>query len=142
MVSSFVVALGFFIARKSGVDVPAHVSLLVTVAVDDGGVGRDHAVAPPADRATLDQVLRARRARRARMVGHSDAAGLAPSPDSLPQALLGWMFGCAFVYAALFGTGSLLYGRMPAVRSLGGRARRERRAGRARVTGVLEQEGS
>ena len=35
------------------------------------------------------------------------------STDSLPQALLGWVLGCAFVYAALFGTGSLLYGNMP-----------------------------
>jgi hypothetical protein len=25
--------------------------------------------------------------------------------------LLGWTLGCAFVYAALFGTGSFLYGR-------------------------------
>jgi len=35
------------------------------------------------------------------------------SPDSPTQALIGWALGCAFVYAALFGTGSLLYGRMP-----------------------------
>jgi hypothetical protein len=40
-------------------------------------------------------------------------AGVGGSPDSLPQALLGWMLGCAFVYSALFGTGSFLYGRMP-----------------------------
>jgi len=39
-------------------------------------------------------------------------AGVAPSPDSLPHALVGWMCGCAFVYAALFGAGSLLYGRV------------------------------
>jgi len=38
-------------------------------------------------------------------------SGLPPSPDSLSQAMLGWVLGCAFVYAALFGTGSLLYGR-------------------------------
>ena len=36
-----------------------------------------------------------------------------PSPDSLANALLGWVFGCALVYAGLFGTGSLLYGHMP-----------------------------
>jgi len=40
-------------------------------------------------------------------------AGVGGSLDNMPQALLGWMLGCAFVYAALFGTGSLLYGRMP-----------------------------
>ena len=38
-------------------------------------------------------------------------AGVGPSADSLTQSLLGWALGVAFVYAALFGTGSLLYGR-------------------------------
>jgi hypothetical protein len=27
--------------------------------------------------------------------------------------MLGWVLGCVFVYAALFGTGSILYGRTP-----------------------------
>jgi hypothetical protein len=35
-----------------------------------------------------------------------------PSPDSISQSLLGWVLGCAFVYAAMFGTGSFLYGLM------------------------------
>ena len=38
-------------------------------------------------------------------------AGVGPSPGSLPQAMLGWVLGVGFVYAALFGTGSFLYGR-------------------------------
>ena len=42
------------------------------------------------------------------------ASGLGPSPDSLTQSMIGWMLGCTFVYSALFGTGSLLYGRMNA----------------------------
>jgi hypothetical protein len=37
-------------------------------------------------------------------------SGLPPSPDSIPHALLGWTAGCAFIYAALFGAGSALYG--------------------------------
>ena len=40
-------------------------------------------------------------------------SGLPPSGDSLSQALAGWTLGCVFVYAALFGTGSFIYGRMP-----------------------------
>ena len=40
-------------------------------------------------------------------------SGKQPAPDSLAQGVLGWVCGCAFVYSALFGTGSLLYGRMP-----------------------------
>lgn len=38
-------------------------------------------------------------------------AQVTSSPDSLPQNLLGWMLGCLFVYSALFGTGSFLYGK-------------------------------
>jgi hypothetical protein len=37
-------------------------------------------------------------------------AGVGPSPDSIPAQLLGWVLGCAFVYATLFGAGSALYG--------------------------------
>ncbi|HJU41658.1 MAG TPA: hypothetical protein VJ691_02550, partial [Vicinamibacterales bacterium] len=33
-----------------------------------------------------------------------------PSPDSISTQLLGWVLGCAFVYATLFGAGSALYG--------------------------------
>ncbi len=43
-----------------------------------------------------------------------EAAGVGASPDSLPQALLGWVLGCALVYAALFGTGSFIYGNLAA----------------------------
>ena len=39
-------------------------------------------------------------------------ANLAPSPDSLPTQLLGMVCGVMWVYAALFGTGNLLYGHM------------------------------
>jgi len=39
-------------------------------------------------------------------------AGIAASPDSLPQSFLGWLLGCTFVYAALFGVGSALYGHL------------------------------
>jgi hypothetical protein len=39
-------------------------------------------------------------------------AGLTAATDGIPRALLGWVMGCAFVYAALFGTGSFLYGHL------------------------------
>jgi solute:Na+ symporter, SSS family len=32
------------------------------------------------------------------------------SPDSISLQLLGWVLGCAFVYATLFGAGSVLFG--------------------------------
>jgi solute:Na+ symporter, SSS family len=37
---------------------------------------------------------------------------LAPSPDSLPHAFLGWILGCLAVYTALFSTGNFLYGNV------------------------------
>ncbi|MCP4657196.1 MAG: Na+:solute symporter [bacterium] len=43
-----------------------------------------------------------------------EATGVGASPDSLPQAFLGWVLGCALVYAALFGTGSFIYGNVGA----------------------------
>jgi hypothetical protein len=43
--------------------------------------------------------------------GIREETGVAASPDSLPQAFLGWVLGCTLVYAALMGTGSFLYGR-------------------------------
>jgi glucose-1-phosphate thymidylyltransferase len=39
---------------------------------------------------------------------------LPPSSDSFPQMLLGWTAGVTFVYAGLFGTGSVIYGRTTA----------------------------
>jgi len=38
--------------------------------------------------------------------------GLGPSPDSMPQALLGWVLAVLMVYSALFGTGNFIYGNL------------------------------
>jgi hypothetical protein len=38
------------------------------------------------------------------------ATGINASPDSIPQAMLGWVSGVLFVYAAMFGVGSALTG--------------------------------
>jgi thioesterase domain-containing protein len=36
--------------------------------------------------------------------------GMRRQTDSLPVQLLGWVLGCTFIYATLFGVGSALYG--------------------------------
>ena len=115
MASSFLVAVGFFVARKMGHPVPSTTSLLITVASDDRRLGRRRRSSPPpTERATLVDVLQrgapggTRLARRSARNPDVNA-----SPDSLAQSLLGWVLGCTFVYAALFGTGSFLYGRTP-----------------------------
>ena len=65
----------------------------------------------PADDQTLDRFYALTRPAGPGWAKVRQRSGLPPSPDSLPQALLGWTAGCAFVYSALFGTGNLIYGR-------------------------------
>ena len=113
MTSSFVVALGFFIARKNGAEVSSLVSLLATVLATTVVWVAATFAAPPTERATLVRFFRLVRPAGAGWKAVQAEAGVGASPDSLPLAMLGWMLGCTFVYAALFGTGSLLYGRQP-----------------------------
>ncbi len=111
MASSFLVAVGFFVARKAGHAVPAHVSLVTTVAATTVVWLAVTYWTRPADRATLVAFYRLVRPAGPGWGPIREEAGVGPSPDSLPQALLGWVLGCVFVYAALFGTGSVLYGK-------------------------------
>jgi SSS family solute:Na+ symporter len=111
MVSSFLFAAGFFAAAKTGASVPAHVALVISVAATTLVWVAVTYLAPPTDRRTLVAFYE-----RVRPAGPGWAtvrheANLPPSLDSVPQMLLGWTLGCAFVYAALFGAGSFLYGR-------------------------------
>ncbi len=67
---------------------------------------------PPADRQTLVRFCRLVKPAGPGWGAIRTEAGIASSPDSLPQALLAMLLGCAAVYAALFGTGSFLYGQI------------------------------
>jgi solute:Na+ symporter, SSS family len=113
MVSSFLVALGFFVARKNGLELASHVSLLVTVGVTTVVWVTTTLLAPPTDADTLGRFYKQVRPAGPGWRPVAERVGVAGVEDSLPQALLGWVLGCAFVYSGLFGTGSLLYGRMP-----------------------------
>jgi Na+/proline symporter len=112
MASSFVVALGFFVAGKLGAAIPTHVSLLITVAVTTMIWILVTLLTPPTDRGTLVSFYRLVRPAGPGWHDVRGEANVGPSPDSLPMSLLGWVLGCTFVYATLFGAGSLLYGRM------------------------------
>jgi solute:Na+ symporter, SSS family len=70
-------------------------------------------VAPATDRATLLKFYALVRPAGPGWKAIRAESGLPASNDSMSQALAGWTLGCVFVYAALFGTGSFLYGRMP-----------------------------
>ena len=111
MISSFVVALGFFIARKNGLEVASHVSLLATVATTTVVWVAVTYLAPPTDRGTLVSFYKLVRPAGPGWTSVRAEAGVEASPDSPTRSLLGWVLGCVFVYAALFGAGSFLYGR-------------------------------
>jgi len=113
MVSSFIVSTGFFIAAKQGHGVPSHVSLLATVASTTVVWLIVTYLTRPTDAATLEAFYRRVRPAGPGWAAVRAATGLGPSPDSLSQSMLGWVLGCLFVYAALFGTGSILYGKWP-----------------------------
>jgi len=111
MASSFVIAIAFFLAAKMGANIASHVALLVTVAATTVVWVAVTVLTPAADRATLVSFYKLVRPAGPGWSSVRAESGVAASPDSLPAALLGWVLGCTFVYAALFGAGSFLYGR-------------------------------
>ena len=113
MLSSFLVAIGFFIARKSGMEISTTRSLLITVGITTIVWITTTFLTEPADRATLVAFYKKVRPAGPGWTSVAAEAGVGPSPDSLPQQFLGWALGITFVYSALFGTGSYLYGHTP-----------------------------
>jgi Na+/proline symporter len=111
MAASFTIAFSLFIARKSGLEMSAPAALVWSVALTTFVWVLVTFLTKPADAETLQAFYRkVRPAGRgwARVVDPGDEVG---PRDSLSLALLGWAVGCTFVYAALFGTGALLYGQ-------------------------------
>jgi Na+/proline symporter len=111
MVSSFLIAVGFTLAAKSGHAVPGYVSLIATVMVTTVVWIATALLTAPTSRERLVAFFRLVRPAGPGWRSVQAEAGVGSSPDSLPQCLLGWILGVSFVYAALFGAGSLLYGR-------------------------------
>jgi len=111
MLSSFVIAVAFFVAAKAGMGVPSHISLLIGVAITTVVWVAVTFIASPSEPAKLESFYRLVRPAGPGWNAVRARTGLPPSTDSLPMSMLGWVLGCAFVYAALFGTGSFLYGR-------------------------------
>jgi SSS family solute:Na+ symporter len=110
MAVSFVVATGFFVAGRMGSVVPANTVLLVTVfATTVAWIAATLLTRPESD-ATLVSFYRLIRPAGPGWGQIAAKAGVGPSPDSISMQLLGWVLGCTFVYATLFGFGSALYG--------------------------------
>ena len=110
MVTSFFIALGFFLAGKAGTVVPSHIALIVGVVITTVVWVATAYLAPPTDDDKLNSFYALVRPAGPGWKVIRDRTGLPASADSLPMAMLGWILGCAFVYAALFGAGSFLYG--------------------------------
>ncbi|MGB7294885.1 MAG: sodium:solute symporter family protein [Candidatus Aminicenantales bacterium] len=114
MASSFLAALGFFVAGKMGMEIPAHISLILTVAITTVVWGLTTFLTKPVERSKLHEFCRLVRPAGPGWRAVRAEAGVNDEPGYLPQALLGWITGCVFVYSALFGAGSFLYGKTAA----------------------------
>src|SRR4029453_21286 len=96
---------------KMNISIAPHVSLVITVVATTIVWITVTLLTKPADRSKLIEFYRlvelgGRGWRKIRA-----EAGATGSPDRLAESLLGWTLGCGFVYAALFGAGSFLYGK-------------------------------
>ena len=111
MICSFLLATGFLVAQKSGAPVDPTVQLLLSVGITTIVWVTVTLLTAPTERATLVSFFRLVRPAGPGWRAVQAEAGVPASPDSLPMAFLGWVLGCTAVYSALFGVGSLLYGR-------------------------------
>jgi Na+/proline symporter len=111
MIASFTVSLGLFIARKNGLEMASHVALIITVVVTTVAWVTATLVTTPTDRSVLTAFYRLVRPAGPGWDEIRKGTDLPPSPDSMANSLLGWVLGCLFVYAALFGAGSYIYGK-------------------------------
>ncbi len=119
MTVSFLVTLTIHLSQRAGLfSLGPDAALLWTVGVTTAVWVSVTFMTPSVDRETLTGfVLRIRPAG----PGWRDFASAKWTPgDNLPRSLLSWTLGCTFVYAALFATGSFLYGRTGSGALLGG----------------------
>ncbi|MBX3173501.1 MAG: Na+:solute symporter [Gemmatimonadaceae bacterium] len=110
MAGSFVIAVGFEFARRGGADIPAHVSLLITVAATTVIWVTAAFVGPRTDVEVLERFYSLVRPAGPGWAAIRASSGVAATSDSFASALLGWVSGVFFVYAALFGVGAFLMG--------------------------------
>ena len=113
MVISFVIAVYFqFIHSVLGfTPLPSTVQLLIGIALTTAGWLVVTLLTPPTDRATLQAFYD-----RIRPMGPGWKRAVTTQPpkpgESVTAAFLCWFLGVAVIYAALFGTGYVLYGKL------------------------------
>jgi Na+/proline symporter len=112
MISSFVIAFALFIMRKSGMAISDSSALVTAVGATTVVWVTVTFVTPPTEMAVLRRFYELTTPAGPGWKLVRRDSSLPPSPDSVPQMLLGWTAGVTFVYAGLFGTGSAIYGRV------------------------------
>ncbi|HZZ65191.1 MAG TPA: sodium:solute symporter family protein [Candidatus Baltobacteraceae bacterium] len=112
MAGSFLISLGFFFYHRAGGNVDTNMQLIFTVAVTTVVWLIVTFVTAPTDETQLVRFYEKVRPAGAGWRRIREHSGLPPSPDSLPNSLLGWVLGLCTVYSALFGTGSYIYGNI------------------------------
>jgi len=116
MISSFTISLGLFFGKKYELAGMEKLSTHLTLAASVGFTSLVWIVVTLLTRPTDHNVL-VRFYRLTRPFGPGwkhiqQETQLGPSPDSLPQAMLGWVLSVMMVYAAMFGTGNFIYGNL------------------------------
>lgn len=118
MLVSFVVTVTIHLLQRGGaVTLSGDAALLWTVGITTLAWLAVTWLTPAVDRGALEAFVR--RIRPAGPGWRGFAADGDGAPDPLPRALLSWSLGCVMVYAALFATGSVLYGRTSGALILG-----------------------
>lgn len=114
MVVSFVVALWFQFWHEAAGFAPmaAHVQLVVGVAITTVGWVTVTFLTRPAARETLQSFYDHIRPMGPGWRGSGIVLGEVDESESPSAAFLAWFLGCLTIYAALFGTGYLLYGSL------------------------------
>jgi Na+/proline symporter len=117
MVSSFAVSVVLFFLAKNKMGLPTHIALIITIIVTTVCWVTTAYVGPQTDRKILIAFYQ-----KVRPFGRGweeirVAAGVSKeeaesSHESFPLALIGWSFGVAVIWSALFCVGNFLYGRM------------------------------
>ena len=116
MISSFVVSILLLVLKRSGMVIPTHVALLVTIAATTIVWVSTAYLAKPTERKTLVAFYAKVRpfgpgwksVRAEAGISDADAPG---SHENIPLALVGWGSGVATIWSALFTVGNVLYGR-------------------------------
>ncbi len=105
---------GKLILKDGKLVLAGHWKLLATVCVTTATWVIVTFLTRPTPRETLLKFYRLIRPAGAGWKKIAEEAPEVKSPDNLTKSMLGWVVGSVMVYSALFGTGSLLYGRQTA----------------------------